>query len=230
MDRMHRQGSRDLLSHAVAPALALWGLIVGIGFALTGPLIGLSRAEESVNRGLAADRTRSWNAITSVWSEIGNTVAVITVCVIVAGCLLWRTRDRLLAAVPVIAIGLQGLIFFTVSNLIDRDRPAVAKLDASPPTTSYPSGHVGASTALYVALALIALRIERGWLRRTTVLLCLAMPLLVMYARLYRGMHHVTDVGAAMLNGILCALLAYGWHRHRRARARAGTPGRDPAS
>jgi len=37
----------------------------------------------------------------------------------------------------------------------------------------------------------------------------------VTYARLYRGMHHITDVGVGMLNGLLCALLAYGWYRHR---------------
>ncbi len=174
-------------------------------------------AEDSVSKSLAADRTKTWNSITLVWSHIGNTEIVIGVCVIVAAVLLWRTRDWRLAAVPAIAISLQALIFVTVAGLVDRDRPPVPHLDRSPPTASYPSGHVGASTALYLAFALLALRIERAWLRWTTVVLSLAMPLLVAFARLYRGMHHVTDVGVAMLNGIVCALLAYGWYRHRTA-------------
>ena len=41
------------------------------------------------------------------------------------------------------------------------------------------------------------------------------MPLLVTYARLYRGAHHISDVGVGMLNGVVCALLAYQWYRHR---------------
>jgi undecaprenyl-diphosphatase len=96
----------------------------------------------------------------------------------------------------------------------------VGHLDPAPPTSSYPSGHVGASTALYVSFALLATRIERAWLRRLTIALCLLLPLLVTYARLYRGMHHVTDVAVGMLNGLVCALLAYAWWRHR-ARARS---------
>lgn len=139
---------------------------------------------------------------------------MIAVCIVVSSLLLWRTQDLRLALVAPIAIAMQGLIFLITAQVVDRDRPQVERLDPSPPTASYPSGHTGASTGLYVALALLALRIERTWLRRTTVILCLAMPLLVAFARLYRGMHHVTDVGAGVLNGAICALLAYAWYHH----------------
>jgi undecaprenyl-diphosphatase len=215
MDRFHREDGRDLLTRAVGPGIALWGLIVGIGFALTGPLIGLSRDEESVSKDLASGRTPTWNQITLVWSHIGNTEIVIGVCVVVVAILLWRTRDWRFAAVPAIAIALQATIFVIAANIVGRDRPPVPKLDPAPPTSSYPSGHVGASTALYVAFALLATRIRRAWLRWSVIVVCLLMPLLVTYARLYRGMHHITDVGVGMLNGLLCALLAYGWYRHR---------------
>jgi undecaprenyl-diphosphatase len=215
MDRIHRQDGGELLARAVAPGVALGGLIVGFGFALRGPLDGLSRSEESVNKDLAGDRTGTWNTITLIWSHIGNTETVIGVCVIVAAILLWRTRDWRLTAVPPIAIAMQGLIFLIAARVVDRDRPQVPKLDPSPPTASYPSGHVGASTGLYLAFALLALAIHRTWLRRLTIIVCLMMPLLVAYARLYRGMHHVTDIAAAILNGTICALLAYTWYRHR---------------
>ncbi|TDW23738.1 phosphatase PAP2 family protein [Kribbella kalugense] len=214
MDRVHRQDGVDLLTRAVAPGVALGGLIIGIGFALKGPLDGLSHAEESVNKDLAGDRNGTWNTITAIWSQIGNTAGVIAVCIVVSSLLLWRTRDLRLALVAPVAIAMQGLIFLITAKLVDRDRPQVERLDPSPPTASYPSGHTGASTGLYVALALLALRIERTWLRWTTVILCLAMPLLVAFARLYRGMHHVTDVSAGILNGAICALLAYAWYSH----------------
>lgn len=162
-----------------------------------------------------------------MWSQIGNTAGVIAVCIVVSSLLLWRTRDLPLALVAPVAIAMQGLIFLIAAKVVDRDRPQVDKLDASPPTASYPSGHEGASTGLYFAFALLALRIERAWLRWTTVILCLAMPLLVAFSRLYRGMHHVTDVSAGMINGAICALLAYGWYRHcasRRRRSAAPQP------
>lgn len=150
-----------------------------------------------MNDELAADRTPGWNLVTLVWSHLGNTETVIGVCLVVAGLLLRRTRDWRLAAAPAIAIALQAVIFATVSSLVGRDRPSVAKLDVSPPTTSYPSGHTGASTALHVAFALIALQVHRTWLRRLTVIACLLVPLLVAFARLYRGMHHVSDTTSA---------------------------------
>ena len=199
-------------------------MLIGFGLALKGPFDGLSKAEESVNKDLAADRTGTWDTITAVWSQIGNTAGVIAVCIVVASLLLWRTRDLLLAFVAPVAIAMQGLIFLVAAKVVDRDRPEAGKLDASPPTASYPSGHTGASTGLYVAFALIALRIERPWLRWTTVVLCLAMPVLVGFARLYRGMHHVTDISAGILNGAICALLAYAWYRHCSSRrATSGT-------
>jgi membrane-associated phospholipid phosphatase len=215
MDRFHRQDGSDLLARAVAPCLALGAVIVGFGFALDGPLDGLSHSEESVNKDLASHRSGTWNTITLIWSHIGNTESVIGVCIVVAAILLWRTRDWRLAAVPVIAIAMQGLIFLIAARVVDRDRPQVPKLDPSPPTASYPSGHVGASTGLYLTFALLALAIHRTWLRTLTIIVCLTMPLLVAYARLYRGMHHLTDIAAALLNGITCALLAYTWYRHR---------------
>jgi membrane-associated phospholipid phosphatase len=227
MDRIHRQDGSDLLTRTVAPGVVLGALIIGIGLALTGPLDGLSHAEGAVNKEVAADRTGAWNTITAVWSQIGNTAAVIGVCVIVSSLLLWRTRDLRLAFVAPVAIAMQGLIFLISAKVVDRDRPPVERLDPSPPTASFPSGHVGAATGLYVVFAVLALGIERAWLRWTTVILCLAMPLLVAFARLYRGMHQVTDIGAGMINGGICALLAYGWYRHctsRRRQLRAPSP------
>jgi len=198
-------------------------VVLGIGFVLTGPLAAPLRAEDAVSQRVASARTSAWNSITFVWSHIGNTEIVIGVCIVVSVVVLWRTRDWRFAAVPALALLLQAVIFGTVSTLVGRARPPVAELDLAPPTTSYPSGHVGASTALYLTLALLAVRIHRAWLRRITIIVCLAIPLLVAFARLYRGMHHITDIAAGLLNGVICALLAVGWYKHR-ARTAASPP------
>lgn len=204
-----------------APGLVLWGLIVGVGFALKS-VRGFTRAEDSVNERLAAHRNTGLNTLTLVWSHIGNT-GIITISVVtVAGLVWWRTREWRLSVFPAVAVFCEVSIFVPATNIVDRDRPPVAKLDPAPPTSSYPSGHVGASTALYVSLALLAVRLERRWLRRTTVACCLIVPFLVAFGRLYRGMHQITDVAVGMANGLLCGLFAYGWYRHRAPSRRAG--------
>lgn len=215
MNRMGRRDVRDLLVRVIVPALALWVLILGIGLILTGPLAATIRAEDAITQGLAAARTSGWNSITFVWSHIANIEIIITVALAMSALLLWRTRDWRFGALPALAVLLQFVIFATVSSLVGRSRPAVTELDLAPPTTSYPSGHVSAAAALYLTLALLAFRIQPVWLRRITIVGCLAIPLLVAFARLYRGMHHPTDVVAGLLNGIICALVAFGWYRHR---------------
>lgn len=144
-------------------------------------------------------------------------------CLVVVALLYWRTRDWRWSAVPAIAISLQATIFLFATLAVGRQRPPAIPMDASPPTSSYPSGHTGASTALYVSFLLLAQHIERDWLRRTVTVACALVPFLVGTARLYRGAHHLTDVLMAMVNGVVCALLAYGWW-HNRAREGAAEP------
>ena len=52
MDRPHWADGRALLTRVVGPALVLWGLPVGIGFAIAGALSGSLRAEVEVNKDL----------------------------------------------------------------------------------------------------------------------------------------------------------------------------------
>ena len=175
----------------------------------------MDRREDDVAAAFNRGRTQRWDDITDVWSRLGNTEIVIAVCAVAVAVLLWRTRDWRRSAVPAIAISLQATIFVLAAHTVGRQRPPVIPEDTAPPTSSYPSGHVGASTALYTSFLLLAQQIERDWLRRGVTALCLLVPALVTYARLYRGAHHVTDVAVGLLNGLACALLAYGWWRHR---------------
>jgi len=53
-------------------------------------------------------------------------------------------------------------------------------------------------------------------------------PLLVAYGRLYRGMHHPTDVLAAFLNGLACVAIASLFVLNRRGWGEAADPSRTP--
>ena len=127
----------------------------------------------------------------------------------------WRTKQWWYAVIPAIAIAAQASVFVAATTLTDRKRPTVEHLDPAPPTSSYPSGHMGASTALYLTFALMAQRIETVWLRRLVTVVCAIVPLLVGYARLYRGMHHLVDILVGLVNGVVCALLAWNYLRRR---------------
>ena len=205
---------RDIVVRAVLPAIVLWLVIVGIGKLIEGPLGGLE-GESSINRSLQAGRTATWDAVTMVWSHIGNTEIVIGVCVVAVGLIWWRTREWWRALVPAIAISLQATVFVIATAVVGRPRPHVPHLDPAPPTSSYPSGHVGAATALYVSFALLAQSIERPALRRLVTTLFLVIPVLVAYARLYRGMHHLSDILIGAANGLVCALLAWAYLRRK---------------
>ena len=208
---------KDAAVRAIAPGFVLFGLIVGVGLLISGPLKGFGRSEESVNRSLAGDRTPTWDTITMVWSHIGNTEYVIGVAVLVALVVWWRTKQWWYAVVPVLAISLQATIFVIATAVVGRDRPEVSHLDPAPPTSSYPSGHQGASTALYLSLVLMASRIRQPVLRVVVMVLCGVAPFLVGFARLYRGMHHPSDVAMGAVNGVLSALLAWGYLRRGRS-------------
>jgi len=196
----------------VVLALAvLYGLLVGLGLLLTKVLddSGLVEQEDELNRALAAGRTPELNDVTYVLSGLGNTGAIIGALVVVAVALRLASKRWVYSVFLVLAVSAQALVFLLVTLVIDRKRPDVRKLDDSPPTSSFPSGHTGAATALFIASALlVAWYVQRRWVKILAVTVLVAVPLLVAYGRLYRGMHHPTDVVASFLNGGSCIAIA----------------------
>lgn len=220
-----RAAVRDILVRAVLPAVVLFGVMVGLGLLITGPLHGLP-SEQAISRSLAAGRTPLMNTLTNYGSLTGSTY-VITASALVAVLLLWwGTRRWWVAIVPAIAVVLQLAVFWNTVAIVGRQRPDVPRLDQAPPTSSFPSGHTGAATALWFTLALLAQRIRTTWVRVLVTVVCVLVPFAVGYSRLYRGMHNLTDVAAGMLNGAVCAGLGY--HYLRRGLQRPGGEPSDP--
>ena len=200
-----------LLGTSVLLPVAVWFLVlVGCGYLLSHGLKDAVKGEDGVNRSLASGRTPTWNDISNVVSHVGNTETVILVMV-VSAFTIWLISRRLREPVALITgVACQALVFLFTTLLIARPRPDVPKLDQSPPTSSFPSGHTGASTALYFGLVIICVtRLERTWLKVLATVGFGVLPFGVALARLYRGMHHPTDVTFGLLNGLICAVIAY---------------------
>ncbi|GIG28555.1 phosphatase PAP2 family protein [Cellulomonas marina] len=209
---------RDLVVRAAAPAVLLWAVVTGVGWVVMGPLGGIP-AEQDLAERFAEGRTAALDTVSAVLSGSASTLAITALALVTVLAVAVRTRRLSFALVPAVAVALELGVFLTSAVLVDRDRPDVEQLDHAPPTSSYPSGHTGAAAACWVVLALLAQRVRHRVLRGLLTAACLLVPVLVAWARLYRGMHHLTDVVAGLAVGATSALLAWGYLR------RAGAAG-----
>ena len=189
---------------AILGCLVLGAVLIGLGFLLTHVLLSgaLGRWDEQVNDWFVAQRTTSLNSITSVGTTIGSTGTVVGVALV---SVIWLAVRRLWreAGLIVIALAVEASVFLTTTLVINRPRPTVLRLDPSPPTSSFPSGHTAAAIALWVSLAIvISIHIRNAALRMIVWIVALGLPTFVAISRLYRGMHHPTDVLGSLVLGI----------------------------
>jgi membrane-associated phospholipid phosphatase len=188
-------------------------LLLGIGLLITKAFKGDAwlTSEKELNEDLADNRTSGLNDVSHLLSGLGNTGAIVGALVVVAIALVVAMKKWRPSIFLVLAVAGQALVFLFVQFAVKRPRPDVKRLDSGIPTSSYPSGHTGAATALFVGSALlIAWYVRRRWVRTLSITVLLAVPLLVALSRLYRGAHHLTDLFAAYLNAGLTIAIAAG--------------------
>lgn len=211
-----RQGWVPALG-ALAGRLVLgWVLVltvmVGLGLAVTGPLATRwpLTVEDDASRALEGGRTPLGDTVSFWLSALGNTSTIVPLCLICMLALRWalqRWRDAIMVGMATVG---QSVVFLCTTLVIDRERPDVEQMDVSPPTSSFPSGHTSAAIALYVSLALVMyLRLSPWWARWSMMLLLALLPVGVAIGRLYRGMHHPSDVAGSVVNAGLVLLITY---------------------
>jgi membrane-associated phospholipid phosphatase len=213
-------------------------VVVVVGFALLAALTvlagwllktyvlpdhGIGHADEHVNVWLAARRTATLNDLSFWLSGIGDVLAIPALVTLTAlGAMVMRKWR--VAAFIVAAITIEAATYRVATLLIHRHRPRVHRLDQLPVDASYYSGHTAASVAVYCGLALlITSRIRHTGARVACWVIAVAIPLLVGLSRMYRGMHHPTDVGAGVLVGIATLVVALAAARAAKAAQLAGT-------
>lgn len=199
---------RSVLLRAVIPALVMFGVLLGVGKLLM-TVFHEVPSEEKISQDVAAERVGVLDDVTKMVSTANDTWFTIGGAILAGLLVLALTRKWWLGIVPVLAITLEASVFVPVTKIVNRPRPEVGKLDQAPPTSSFPSGHTAASFALFWSLMLLAHRIPNAAVRRAVQVMCLVFPFGVGAARLYRGMHHLSDILLGMGLGIVCAVAAY---------------------
>jgi undecaprenyl-diphosphatase len=197
-----------------AEILTGWVLVFGIlyvlGYALTKyiPDTWLGRWDAGVPEWLQSFRTPGLDDLSFVWSKAGDTHAITFVALAFCPLALafWRQWRPVLFVV--LAIVGEVTLFLCTAAAVQRPRPPVEQLDGQLPTSAFPSGHIAATMCLWVAIALVVTGRVRAWWRWVFVALAVIMPAGVAVSRMYRGMHHPTDVlGAAVLTTLWIGLL-----------------------
>jgi undecaprenyl-diphosphatase len=193
------------LAVSVAGFLLLAALAVLAGWLLKTYVLpdhGIGHADEHVNVWLSHHRTATRNDVSFWMSGIGDVYAIPAIVALTALVAAVRRRWRV-AGFIVAAIAIEAATYRVATLVIHRERPRVPRLDHLPVNASYYSGHTAASVAVYCGLALLLTSWLHGTGRRAFVwLVALAIPLLVALSRMYRGMHHPTDVTAGLLVGL----------------------------
>jgi undecaprenyl-diphosphatase len=173
-----------------------------VGWLLTHPLKDsfIVHSDESIARWFASRQGR-FNSVSFVGSMLSDTVVKIVVTAVVAIVMLIAWKRWLEPLVVCVALILEALTFITVTTLVNRPRPDVHHLDTSPVGSSYPSGHTGAAVAYSAIVVVLLWHTRRRWIRWLAVAVAAIIPVCVGLARMYRGMHFLTDVVFGALLG-----------------------------
>ncbi|HEY1487892.1 MAG TPA: phosphatase PAP2 family protein [Micromonosporaceae bacterium] len=195
--------------------ILILGVVIGFGELVTkhGNLLGSAHnvlGDTTVPHWLAAHRTPTLTSWSEVFSTLGATQAILLISI--ATCVLALAITRRWRPVIFMATLMAGelAMFLVAAAVVKRARPAgVSHLDHHLPTSAYPSGHIAATCCAYIAVAILVIGHARGWWRWLFLVPAIAMPILVIASRMYRGEHHPTDALGSVIFAALWIPLLY---------------------
>lgn len=209
-----KEVAHDLLLRAVVPALVLIVAGLAVGWLLVVPLAAAT-GEDQVNVLLQAARTPTLDSSARIASMIGSVAGNGVICVLAVAFIWVVSRQWWVAVLPAIALQTHVIVHIVTSTLVGRPRPEVEHLDIGQPTTSFPSGHMGATTAQLLVVALFLCQRPASRIFKVLVVVLITGYLVWLgWSRLYLGMHHPSDVVWGAVNGVACGLI--GWFSLRR--------------
>ncbi len=160
-----------------------------------------------VAENLAENRTDRNNDLAHWGALLADTPVKIGLSVLLAAGALWRWRRWYEATVIGLSLIFEASAYLASSLIIGRPRPDVERLLESPVATSFPSGHVAAAT-VYAVVAIIVFQRTRAVVPRAVAVVAVtAIPLIVAWARMYQGMHFLSDVIAGIVLGIVSIVI-----------------------
>lgn len=189
-----------------------YAVLVIIWYALGRAVIAsdaMMQADADVARWAVERRTPRFDRLTEIGSALSGTGVKILATAVLAGLMLaaWqRWRDPMVVILPLI---LEAMVFITVTYMVGRPRPDVDRLEGSPVNTSFPSGHAAAAFVYSALLIVVCWHTRTWWIRTLAGFVTVSVAIIVGMSRVYRGMHHVSDVLAGFLLGGVSILFCW---------------------
>ena len=201
---MRSVARRIVLAFVVLPLAFAILVAAGVGAGWLA-VHALQPTEIGADRWMAAHRSAAITTVMLAFTAIAGEQAVIVLVAIAVVVLLIARQVADAVGVALSAAGMLSM-YELIVRLVGRHRPPVVRID-DPGGSSFPSGHVANSTALYVAV-LIALFLvtRRPGLMALGASVAALLLLGIGISRVYLGLHYPSDVLAGFLIGLAWAL------------------------
>ena len=193
------------------------GVLVFIGMTLTLAALAehvmtgrpLTLVDQQLSAWLARNRTPSLTTFFIVVTSLGSTVAGVIAATVLGIYLLLR-RQRYWFAATMLTIAGGALLNRFLKLAFQRARPELDDPMMSFAGYSFPSGHTMSATVVFGTLALYLFTRKKNYRSRLVVVgLAILVILMVAFSRIYLGAHYLTDVLAAMAEGMAWLSLSF---------------------
>jgi undecaprenyl-diphosphatase len=179
------------------------GVLVGLALTDWFAPNPVTRLDLDLARRIADDRSATGTELARWGANVSETPVKIGITLVVSAVMLWRFRRWYEAVFVALPLVFEASVFMLVTLIVQRPRPPVPHLLGSPVASSFPSGHAAAAT-VYLVIAIVVFRHTRSVVARAAITIAVvSAPLVVAWARMYQGMHHLSDVIAGILIGLV---------------------------
>ena len=161
---------------------------------------GIAQYDLAFARWAATHATSGSTSVLRRLSDLGGTLGVVSLAVIVGAVEYRRLANRAIPALLVLTVGGQFAIVNLIKVIVDRARPDLQQLTGFS-SFSFPSGHAASAAATFAVIALLLGRRRSRRVRAALAGGAVAVAVTVAGTRVLLGVHWLTDVLAGLAVG-----------------------------
>lgn len=144
--------------------------------------------------------------IIRIITHLGDPIIVTSITILLV--IIPKTRKKVgypMAAAVIVSKALNLIL----KEIFARERPNILQL-VNETTYSFPSGHAMINTTVYTMLGIFAIKYIRSKkIKISVIIMCIIMPLIISFSRVYLGVHYAGDVLGGMLLGFAVTVFIY---------------------
>lgn len=144
--------------------------------------------------------------IIRIITHLGDPIIVTSITILLV--IIPKTRKKVgypMAAAVIVSEALNLIL----KEIFARERPDILQL-VNETTYSFPSGHAMINTTVYTMLGIFAIKYIRSKkIKISVIIMCIIMPLIISFSRVYLGVHYAGDVLGGMLLGFAVTVFIY---------------------